>query len=324
MFKSWSIKNLLQLWSLATILAILVIAAVALYSNMSFTHTQNELTSHVLPMENASRQVSSVAASFITRQKQVIAADSLTSIAELMPRSHLEAEFEKYLSQLRAAVANNEQGTAVVLSLFNYYQQFLAVDTQLLILIEQQHAIQTHLQQKTAAIELLDAKIHEHVEAISGRINLQVSRGKRAIRLSLKEGESPYTENLIENIIFSKKDLIQKLSQSVRLNVLKITNLTQKIIQASNADNLLSIRDNNIKQHEAALKIDIKQLKKELQHDADLRNLTEELDGDVQRLIQSILIGESSVYQLRAQQLENEHFLALGQQKSIITLKVMM
>jgi hypothetical protein len=166
MFNSWSIKSLLQLWSLATIVAILVIAGVALYSNISFTNTQNELTSHVLPMENASRQVSSVAASFITRQKQVIAADSLKSITELMPRSRLEDEFEKYLTQLRIAVSNNKQGATVVMSLLDYYQRFLAVDTQLFILIKQQHAIYSHLKQKSAVIDSLDSTIHERVEAI--------------------------------------------------------------------------------------------------------------------------------------------------------------
>lgn len=324
MFNSWSIKNLLQLWSLATIAAILVIASVALYSNISFTNTQNDLTSHVLPMENASRQVSSVAASFITRQNQVIAADSLKSITELMPRSRLEDQFEKYLTHLRVAVSNNEQGAVVVNSLLDYYQRFLAVDTQLLVLIEQQHAIKSHLQQKIAVSESLEATIHERMEAISGKINLQVSRGQRAIRLSLKEGEPAYTERLIENIIFTKKNNIQKLSQAVRLNVLKITTLTQQIIQAKNADQLLSIRDNDIKQYEAALNIDIKQLKKELQHDDELLKLVEAVDDDIQLLIRDILIGESSIYPLRLQQLENESFLALGQQESIITLKVMM
>jgi len=324
MFSSWSIKNLLQLWSMATIVAIVVIAGVALYSNISFTETQNELTTHVLPMENASRQVSSVAASFITRQKQVIAADSLKSISELMPRSRLEDEFEKYLRQLRIAVANNEQAATVIMSLLDYYQRFLAVDTQLFILIEQQHAINTHLQQKIAIIDSLDAKIHDRVEAISGRINLQVSRGKRAIRSSFKEDGSAYTESLIENILFTKKDIVQKLSQSVRLNVLNMTTLTQQVIQAKNADQLLSIRDNDIKQHEAALNIDIKQLKKELEHDDELFKLVEEVDGDIQLLIRTLLIGESSIYTLRLQQLENENFLALGEQESIITLKVMM
>lgn len=324
MFSSWSIKSLLHLWSLLTIAAILVIAAMALYSNISFTTTQNQLTSHVLPMENASRQVGSVAASFITRQKQVVASDSIQSIAELTPRSQLEKQFEQHLSQLKSAVSNNEQGMKVVMSLRHYYQRFLDVDTELLFLIEQQHETKARLNKKIEDIELLDAQIHNQVEAISGRINLQVSRGKRAIRLSLNNDPQAHTDSLIENIIFSKKDSIQKLNQSVRLNVLQITNLTQKIIQSTNTDKLLSLRDNNIKQHGAALNIDIRQLKKELQHDGALYKLTEGLEKDIHRLIEAVLIGESSIYQLSLQQLEDERFLGLGQQRSIATLKLMM
>ena len=117
MFVLWSIKSLLKLWSLATIFAIIVIAAVTLYSNVSFTNTQNELTTHVLPMENASRQLSSIAASFISRQKQIIDSDSSKNIAELLPRSLLEDEFEKHLTRLSSAVSNNKQATQVVMSL---------------------------------------------------------------------------------------------------------------------------------------------------------------------------------------------------------------
>lgn len=324
MFSSWSIKGLLRLWSMATIVAILVIATVALYSNMSFTATQNQLTSHVLPMENASRQVSSLAASFITRQKQVISSESINSIAQLTPRSRLEGQFEQYLTQLRTAVSNNEQGTEIVMPLQTYYQRFLAVDTLLLTLIENQHLIESQLQQKIEVIELLEAKIHHQAEAISGRINLQVSRGKRAIRFSLQQGEPTSSDNLVENIIFSEKDTIQKLSQAVRLNILQVTNLTQKIIQSKNADTLLSIRENNIKQLEASLNVDIKQLNLSLQHDGELLKLTHGLGEDINLLIQTVLMGNESIYQLRLKQLENEHFLLLGQQQSIISLEQMM
>tara|TARA_R110001606_G_scaffold11354_2_gene49103 strand:+ start:81617 stop:84967 length:3351 start_codon:yes stop_codon:yes gene_type:complete len=324
MFVLWSIKSLLKLWSLATIFAIIVIAAVTLYSNVSFTNTQNELTTHVLPMENASRQLSSIAASFISRQKQIIDSDSSKNIAELLPRSLLEDEFEKHLTRLSSAVSNNKQATQVVMSLSDYYHRFLEVDSQLLALIKQQYITARDLQQKSIAIELLDAKVQEHVEAISGRINLQVSRDKRELRLSLKKNEPVHTKRLIENVIFNQQDGIQELGQSVRLNVLKITSFTQKIIQSQNADNLLSIRDNEIEQHVALLNIYINQLKKKLQHETELFELTEKLESNIHLLIQNVLSDDLSIYQLRLQQLQSRHLLMLEQKKSIITLKVMM
>jgi len=324
MFKSWSIKSLLKLWSLATIFAILAIAIVALYSNRSFTNTQNELTSYVLPIENASRQLSSVAASFIIRQKQVIASDSLKSIAELLPRSRLETEFEKHMTRLLSAVANDKQGTKVAMTLLDYCHRFLDVDSQLLALVEQQHHTTFSLNQKITIIESLDTKIQDHVEAISQRINLKVSQDKNALSLSPKTNEPAYTEKRVKDVIFNQQNDIQELSQSVRLNVLKITNLTQKIIQSKNTDSLFNIRDNDLPQHIALLNIDIKQLKKKLQHETELFKLTEELESHIDLLTQNVLLGDLSIYQLRLQQLQTQHLLALGQKQSIITFKVMM
>lgn len=324
MFNSWSIKSLLKLWSLATVFAIIVIAVVAIYSNTSFTDTQNELTSHVLPMENASRKLSSVAASFITRQKQVIASDTLKSITDLTPRSRLEENFEKHVTRLLLGVADNDEGTKVVKSLVDYYYRFLEVDSQLLTLIEQQHQTIFDLQKHITIIAVLDANIQNYVEEISGRINLKVSKSKRALRLSFKKNEPTYTEELIENIIFSQQDGIQKLSQSVLLNVLKITNFTQKIIQSKNADTLLSIRDNDIQQHIALLQIDIKQLKKKLHNEPALLRLTETLESDIYLLIENVLEGDLSIYALRLQQLQAGNLLVLGQKESIVALKVMM
>ena len=324
MFNAWSIKGLLQLWSVATIVAILVISGVAMYSNTSFTNTQNELTSRVLPMENASRQISAVSASLVARQNQMIAADSIENIADWIPRNQLEKEFEQHLKSLSLAVANNELGKKVVLSLQHYYQQFLTVDTQLLQLLKQQSAIGTRLQQGVVDIESLEAKIQDSAETISGRINLQVSRENRAIRLSLNKGDSERAEKIIVNVLSNEQEVIQQLSHSVRLNVLKVTSLMQKIVQSKNPDTLLSIRVNDIRQHESVLDIDLKQLKQKLRHDSDLLSLTENLESDINLLLKTTLEGDSSIYNLRLQQLHNNDLLALGQKESNVTLKVMM
>lgn len=324
MFKSWSIRNLLQLWSLTTVLAIILIAAVAIYTNNFFSATQENLTEQVLPIENTSRQISSVASSFITRQKQVVASHSSVAIAGLMPRQILEDEFTKYWQKISSAVSHSEQGKKVVNSLLAYYQRFLETDSQLLNLIEQQHITRSQLKQQIVDIERIEQRIQNQVEAISGRINLQVSRKKRSMRLSLAEGDLLSSDGLIESVMFSNQDLIQRLSQSVQLNALNILNLTHEIIQSNNADNLLSIRENDIQQHEAILKADINQLKNKLRNNDELLGLTNNLELDIEVLMHTVLYGDSSIYLIRLQQLDNEKLLAVGQQESIVTLTTMM
>ena len=319
MFKGWSIKSLLQLWSFATILAIMVIAAVSIYTNRLFSETQSNLTNHVLPMENASRQISAVAFSFITRQKQVIASDSLADITALIPRLKLENEFYQQWHKISESVTNSGHGQSIVNALLDKYQRFLDIDSELLLLIRQQHGLRNKLQEEIHTVEQLEQKIQNQVEAISGRINLQVSRTKRALRLSQK---SNAIQTSRDATVLQEQDSIQKLSQSVRLNTLNISYLTQNLLQSENTDNLLSIRDNDIRQHESILRTDIVQLKAKLVFDSELLAMTEVLERDISALMHIILEDESSIYRLRLKQLKNKQLLALGQQGSITILKL--
>jgi len=319
MFKLWSIRSLLQLWSLATILAIIVIASVASYTNKLFSETQGDLTEKVLPMEDASRKISAVAFSFITRQKQVIASQTIEEINTLIPRETLEAEFNRYLKRIAASVTENERGNAISVSLQEKFQHFLEVDSNLLGLIRRQHELRTQLKKQIKTVDSLEQKIQNRVEAISGRINLQVSRYKREIR---QRNPNQQSSNLISERAFRKQDNIQKLSQSVRLNVLRVSYLTQALIQSENTDRLLSLRDNDIKQHNAVLKADVKQLKSLLGDNNELAKMTSWLEQDIGALAQIVVDGKSAIYSLRLQQLQNEELLSIGQQSSITTLKI--
>src|SRR5690606_11773130 len=109
----------------ATIVAILVIASIVLYSNQTFTKSQNELINHVLPMENASRQLNNAVVAFITYQQQVTTIDPVNNTVELTPRNQLEAKFEKYLAQLKKAVSDNKHNAMEVQPLLDDYQRFL-------------------------------------------------------------------------------------------------------------------------------------------------------------------------------------------------------
>ncbi|NQZ54564.1 MAG: EAL domain-containing protein [Piscirickettsiaceae bacterium] len=323
MFKLWSIRNLLNFWSVATVVAILTIASVAIYTNGLFSDTQRYMTEQVLPMENASRQISGIASAFVTRQKRVVTSSSIDEIEQLISRQQLENKFNQHWRQIALSVLDNEQGKKIVSSLQEYYQRFLDVDSELLELIETKHALQTVMQQRINKLDVIESEIQDHVEGITGRINLQVSRDRRAIRLAQQDVNFSFAKIQMGNSALNEQAEIQKLSQSVRLNALTISSLTQRIIQSKSIDTLLSIRENSIRQYESALKSDIKQLSLKLGQKIELLQLTQHLDWDVQRLMQVVLDSESSIYRLRLQQLQNNQLLVLGQQNSTMILKDM-
>ena len=316
MFRAWSISSLLKLWAFATIFAIIVISSVAIYTNNIFSSSQSNLTEKVLPIENASRQINAVASSFITRQKQVIASRSVESISDLTPRDQLENEFSIQWHQIRTSVST-EDDQQIVNLLNQHYLEFLLVDSELLDLITEQHHIRSKLNLKTRRVTELQENIQHHVEAISGRIKLQHVLAKR------RAVQTPSQAITVVNIerVMKQRELIQKLSQSVRLSVLHISSLTQKLMLSDDSDMLLSIRDNSIKQYQTILRSDISQLKDNLKNKQDLLASIELLEKEQALLMDTVINDESAIYNLRLKQLEINGLLENGQQKSIAILQ---
>mgnify|MGYP000647940802 CR=1 FL=1 len=321
-FKGWSIKGLLQLWSLATLIAIAVIAVVALYANDFFLETQQKLTERVLPLESTSRQLSVSASLFIARQEQLLASQSLEEVADLIPRQQLEEQFNFHWKRLNSIVSQLEGGSLTAASLNQHYYHFLRVDTKLFNTVENRHRLDVLTYQKALKIGAIEQKVQNQVEAISGLINLNLSKYKRNFRQSLEVGSG--VRNLLELSMFNRQDEIQKLSQIVRLRVLNITRLTHKLMQTRNTDALLSMRENDIRQDEAILNSAIKQLQRQLDGDIELLSKTQVLAADIKTLMQLAVDDDKSVFNLRTMQLDNNVQLQLEQQNSLSALSLMM
>ena len=321
-FKGWSIKGLLQLWSLATLIAIAVIAMVALYANDFFLDTQQTLIERVLPLESTSRQLSVTASLFIARQEQLVAAQSLAEVAGLPPRQQLEEQFNAQWKKLNSIVSQIADGGLVAASLNQHYYHFLRVDEKLFNRVEKRHHLDALAAQQALIIGELEQKIQHRVEAISGMINLNLSRYKRKFRRSLEADSA--THNLLELAMFDRRAEIQKLSQIVRLRVLDITRLTHKLMRMTNTDALLSMRENDIRQDESILNSAIEQLQRQLAGDSELLSRTQDLAVDIENLMLLVLDDAESVFNIRTMQLENYVQLHLEQQNSLSALSLMM
>ncbi|PHS32392.1 MAG: diguanylate cyclase/phosphodiesterase [Methylophaga sp.] len=321
MYNTWSIKHLLQLWSIVTIVAIILIASLAIYSNEFFATTQKDLTQHILPIENASRQINGLIASFIARQEKMMTSASLDSLNQLDSRKQLEVHFDKNWQQITASVKDSERGIPITGSLHQYYKQFLEIDDQLLELTKYHHRMQIRMEEQGVSAEKLGQQIQNHVEFISGRINLQLSRMKRRARLlKLNEPNLGGDDDDREDNQYS----VQKLSHALGLNTLKITSLAQKIRQANNTDSLVSIRGNDIQRYESILNLNIEQLRRQVPGQAELVDMTKILENEIKTLLAIVVKDQDSIYQLRHQQLKNNQLLAVGQKKSISVLEVVM
>lgn len=318
MFNNWSIRTLLHFWAVITVLMVLLMAAIAIFSHHHYTKNQLLLTEQVFPLVDNARQISSSAAAFISRQKQIISARNAEELANVAVREPLEADFEQSWNRLLQSVEQLNIAPELTSVLSDYYQQFLETDSLLLQQMQSQHQLAEQIEQRTKSVSLLADEIQQLAEAITGRIDLTLTRQLQS--LSHPEVLSqPGKTALIENYT-----AVERSSYSLMLNVLRISQLSQQIRETQNPDSLLSIRENDIREQEAMLRGDILIIKQNLQNYPELLTLVDNLQQGIDRFIRQVIDDNNSVYQLRIRQLDTYEKSQTVQQQGLNILEVLM
>ena len=318
MFKNWSIRSLLHFWAVITVLMVLVMAAITLFSHHHYTKSQLQLTEQVFPLVDNARQISTSAAAFISRQKQIISVRNADELANVPPRAPLEAAFEHSWQRLLKSVQQLDIAPELTTVLSDYYQQFLVTDSLLLEQMQFQHQLSEQLEQRAKSVSLLAEEIQGLAEAITGKIDLTLTRQMQSLR-ALEPSTQSETANLIQQ--YSE---VERSSYSLMLNVLRISQLSQQIREAENSDLLLSLRENDIRELESILRNDIVLIKQHLQNYPDLLSLADKLQQEIDNFIRQVVDDTNSVYQLRTQQIETYDKSRLVQQQGLNILEVLM
>ncbi|WP_268743748.1 EAL domain-containing protein [Methylophaga lonarensis] len=192
MFNQWSIRKLLRLWATATIVAVMIIAAVSLYSNLRYAENQRVLIEQVLPLEDNSRQISSISAAFVLRQQQILNAVNETQLEQVIDRNTLETDFEHYWQRLSQSSHKLNSGEALVDELYQHYQQFLLLDTQLSALMSEKLLLAEQINEQQAIVDELEARSLELVARLSliyqplaERVRVQMSAQLQTVSFAL-------------------------------------------------------------------------------------------------------------------------------------------
>lgn len=315
LFKTWSIKGLLQLWSLATIIAIVIIANVALYSNNFFFDAQKKLTEHVLPLESASRQLSVSASLFIARQEQLVASQSLNELTLLVPRQHLEKQFNNNLQNLQLLVSSEQDENQIVDGLNDNYLQFLTVDSSLFNLIEQGHQLDVLLHQRSLAVAGLEQQIQQQVQLLSQKMAFNLEQYNDKLNSDVEVSNSTTLS------ISKQYDEVQKSNLVVRQNLLNIIRMTQKLMQP-NTNSLMS--ENDVRHNELEIKNALTNLQTQFENEAELLTIVQGIESKVQTLMHQVVDDEKSIFILRNKQRQNAIERYIEQQSSLSSLTAMM
>lgn len=294
MFKVSSIKQLLQLWSVGTVFAIVLIAMGGIYTNSLFSETQQQLTEKVIPINGLSREISSLATVLATREKRLLVSNLLETTTTDISRRELEQQFSTHWQHLAASLDDEGAKQAAEL-LWQSYQQFLKVDDQLLSSIAEHQAIIATREQRVAYIEKEQSQAELAFLALAKQTQLS-------------------TENNAD-----QRDLIAA-HKALELDVLKLSNLVLKIGKKKHTNASLAATVTEVKQATRRLTTDMASLKTAPTIKPEMLASL----GKIARSVQSIKIAaiesDTSLYQLQYQQLGDENELIAVQQESIKTL----
>lgn len=318
MFKNWSIRGLLHFWAAMTVLMVLVMAAIAMFSHQHYTKNQLQLTEQIFPLVDNARQISTNVAAFISRQKQIISARNAQELSQVSQRLPLETAFETSWQRLLYSVEQLDIAPELTSVLSDYYQQFLETDSALLQQMQYQHLLSEQLRQKTKSVALLAEQIQGQAEAITGKIDLALTRKMLS---TMAAGQSNQNNPALSDQNYA---VVERSSYSLMLNVLRISSLSQQILETDNPDLLLSIRENDIRELESMLRNDILIIKQHLQNYPELMALADTLQQEIQVFIRQVVDDNDSVYQSRLRQIESYEKLQSAQQKGLNILEAMM
>jgi diguanylate cyclase (GGDEF)-like protein/PAS domain S-box-containing protein len=294
-FKVSSIKQLLQLWSVGTVFAIVLMAMAGIYTNFLFSNTQQQLTEKVIPVEGLIYNISNLVAAFATQEKYLVASNLLDTAGKDRSRQELEQTFKLYWQNLPASLNDDEAKQAAEQSRENY-QLFLEVDAQLLVTMNKRRATHLAIEKKVADIE-----------------NNQSEVNTALLLLAAQAGQAP-----ADNVINQRKLFIA--SKTLALDIVTLSNLILRLEQKKHTKSSLSSLATEIKRVTSDFTADFMTLKSAVGPGPNTSEILRTIANNIQSMKAAAIEGNSSLYQLQSQKLNDESKLVFVQQKSIATL----
>ena len=295
MLKINSIRQRLELWLIGTILAIVVIAVAGVYNNILFSTTQKELTEKVIPISVLGSEVSHLAAVLATREKQLLVSNLLEVPTGKATSQEFEQQLDVHWKSLNISL-DDELIKQAAAKLQKNYQQFLKVDDQLLKRIAEHQDSMAVKQQRVAYIE----KAQQQAQAVFATVSKQQ---KSRQQTTASNGAS----------------LIPAFT-ALELDMLRLNNLVLKIGKQKQTNASLTETVTTIKQVTRRLTNEMAKLKTIPNISSETLATLAKLARSVQAIKIAAIESDTSLYQLRYQQMVDEKALIQAQQESIESL----
>lgn len=292
MFKTWSIKRLLQFCAVVTATVVVFMALMANYANSLINSTRHILAEQVIPLEQSSRRLSTVATAFSSRQKQILNSQLLTELEQLEPRDMLEQAFQQSWLLLSEIFPEQDDFTQSLNALFNDYQDFLRLDAELFQLKKQSLQLTAEMKQHSEDVDIQVGQLLQQLATLEEQL-----RSARQVRL-------------------------QNILEPIQIGVFELSMLTHHVLLASNDTELQALQQQQLPPLEQMLTSQLANLKQASSSLPEYHSLLEKLDYDIQVLL-SLMTQEQGLFRLHEARLLNQSLLVQSEQSSLTLMKLL-
>jgi diguanylate cyclase (GGDEF)-like protein/PAS domain S-box-containing protein len=300
------IKQLLKLVFYSSSIAIAILATSTIIIEKLSLDSQKELIDHVVKIELITNNLNNSITALIKRTTDMALSDSIDKLMLASKRKKLKQALTNDLIMLKELMQTTTKGTTLIKDFKIIYERFIAADNELLekqaILI----ILNERLHGKNLALEIYVNNIIGAVEAAAGKIKLKTSRARRAwITKNINDDKTPTTSNLLKNEHLSaQQQRVENASHQVQLSAIQIIRLSRKLLQISNRDALVSVRDNEIAQEISQIRFSLNILMADLKELPELMKDVNDVRHSMNYLINVLLEDQFSIYNLRTQSLD--------------------
>ncbi len=210
MFKNWSIKRQLQVWTMTTVIVVIVMALMANYAHSLIESSRQALSEKLLPVGDSSRRLSNVINIFSQRQRQILASNNLLQLEQLSQRDVLEQQFQQNWLRLQPLFDEAEQKKRFA-SLFSFYQDFLVLDTDLYQRKQHLLKLSQQLHQYSEDIDIQSARLQQQLSELAVELGQRQLPARQAVAQRLKLSLSQLTAMNYQSFLAASDQELEQL-----------------------------------------------------------------------------------------------------------------
>ncbi len=310
-FHRLTIRSLLKVWIVSSFFVATVFTVTAIVSHESIVRKQEELIQRALPVNKVGQELNETVANLILRKANILTAANLAEYEQYTDRTELVNLFNAQLLALEQLLSHSDDD--VLDSIRSAFKDYLEQDQRLTSTIHNILYMRMRLEDKIQLLEKLVREVRITAEAINGVIHLKKSQENKKLRTILNQFNSQrgeeivqkFGESFIQALLFKDRK-IHKASSQIREGVDNLILLLNKILQDSNKDELINLRNNDIVQQAALIKNALNLLDSHVSQYPQLHENVLKLKTLAGTMIDRLINGDESVYSLRIKILESE------------------